>query len=132
MTPKPTLDLEDLKNKALAATPGKQDGRCIEKQLYPGHYALYSTAFEPVFVDRPWNWIEERFDQIKKNAEYAAAVSPDVVLDLIARVEVYEQTLYRVALPIDQSKSFQEWCEYKMKVAKNALAQPPRTLDKGD
>lgn len=69
-------DLEQLENRARAATPGPW--------RHPGRALVVSTIAksEPIVCD----CISQEFAQAPKDADYIAAVNPAVVLELIAEL----------------------------------------------
>lgn len=113
MTPKPTLPLEDLKKKALAATPGPWirlgdsiDGyntRVWRRDDFSSCGVPDILICEVYGVER--NEVQRASKrnrlflpdpQLAPNIEFIVSFSPDVVLDLIARVENLEAVLREV------------------------------------
>lgn len=75
--------LQSLKEKALNATPGPWKAE-HEMYISNGMYRFYGHG---VSNDDDILLKCERIDNAENNAEYLAAVSPEVILELIAMVE---------------------------------------------
>lgn len=69
--------LTELKRLEREAREGTWEPICIQKEIYPGHYALYPGATKPIFIDDPWSWTQKDRPEIKqicKDADFIAAL----------------------------------------------------------
>lgn len=91
--------LAEVKERLEKATPGKWESRCIQKQIYPGHWALYGGGTDAVFIDDPWDWTQKDRPEIKQVCADADLIAnaPTDLARLVKMVEMLHEYMAMIA-----------------------------------